>query len=143
MTASPEALAAARATLRNHCVCIGEPLCDICEVIPVVALALDAFAQERALEQARRTGTMLAERLADEIEREKLEAVEAVLRALWNETLNDCDDPWPVAASALADALDRLAGRPVGTTLARVRADWCSVCGAPQMVMPDGEHRCG
>jgi hypothetical protein len=22
-------------------------------------------------------------------------------------------------------------------------SDWCDVCNAPQMVMPDGEHRCG
>jgi predicted TIM-barrel enzyme len=52
--------------------------------------------------------------IAKIIDRACREAVEAVLRA--------ADEMYAVALVArMADRLDRLAGRPVGTTLARVR----------------------
>lgn len=105
-----EALAAARKWLDDTCKSGGNCNCTACE--QSLAEALDAFAQER-VERQLMDQEQLERYWINRVEREKREAVEAVLRLLHPRF--DVDIEW------LADNLDRLAGRPVGEMLARVR----------------------
>lgn len=139
MTPSSKALAAARAVLpcslrgkKDFEAAYGVCACWSCAFVTPVAIALDAFAEERVRSLEERCVSL--NKVIDHLSAErnhayasKEDAVVAVLRAWRKRASHWIDyDAYLYVDEELAEfatAIDRLAGRPVGTLLRRVTGD--------------------